>query len=56
MVYFSLSIQESKQVYNFKAKDVGLVFNEWPNHLRGYRHLLANRLHGKEAELCLARS
>ena len=31
-------------------------YNEQTNHLRVYRRLLTNRLHGKAAELCLANS
>ena len=31
-------------------------YNERTNHLRVYRCLLTNRLHGKAAELCLANS
>ena len=49
-------------VYNCEANnvgccyDVGCCYNDWKNHLRVYRCLLTNRLHGKAAEICLAYS
>ena len=55
MVHFSPSIEQRKQVYNCKANNIGgVVYNERMNHLRVYRCLLTDRLHGKAAELCLA--
>ena len=42
-----------------KLTGLGVVscsYNERTNHLRVYRCLLTNRLHGKAAELCLANS
>ena len=29
MVCLSPSIRQQKRVYNYKAKDVGVVYNEW---------------------------
>ena len=51
MVRFSPSIEQGKQGYNYKANDVGVVYNKWTNHLLVYRHLLTNM-----PELCLANS
>ena len=60
MAPFNSSIQQGKQVYNCKASHVGLVYNEQINCLFVYKclliNLLANCLHGKAAELCLANS
>ena len=57
MVRFSHSIEQRKQFYSCKANNLGVVwcsYNEQANHLRVYRHLLTNRLHGKAAKPCLA--
>ena len=41
---FSPIIEQRKQVYNYEANDVGVMYNEWTNHfLHDYRHLLTNR-------------
>ena len=59
MVHFSHSIEQQKQIHSCEANSLGVVwcsYNEQTNHLRVYRHLLTNRLHGKAAELCLANS
>ena len=52
-------VEQQKQIYSCKANSLGVVwcsYNERTNHLRVYRRLLTNRLHGKAAELCLANS
>ena len=49
MVRLSSSIEHQKQVYNYKASNVGVVYDE-------QMHSLANHLRGKAAELCLANS
>ena len=62
MVRFSRSIEQQKQIYSCEANSLDVVwcgvvwcsYNERTNRLRVYRCLLANRLHGKAAELCLA--
>ena len=57
MAHFSPSIQQRKQVYNCKADDVDVVYNERTNRLCFiYKRLLANHLHSKETEQCLADS
>ena len=60
MVHFSYSIEQGKQIiYSCKANSLGVVwcsYNEQTNQLCVYRRLLANHLHGKVAELCLANS
>ena len=59
MVRFSRNIEQRKQIYSYEANSLGGVsysYNEPTNHLRVYRCLLTNRLHGKAAELCLANS
>ena len=59
MVHFSRNIEQRKQIYSYEANRLGVVscsYNERTNHLRVYRCLLTNRLHGKAAELCLANS
>ena len=59
MVRFSHSIEQRKQIYSCKANSLGVAwcsYNERTNHLRVYRRLLTNCLHGKAAELCLANS
>ena len=59
MVRFSRNIEQRKQIYSYEANRLGVVscsYNEWTNHLRIYRLLLTNRLHGKAAELCFANS
>ena len=43
MVCFSHSIEQQKQVYNYEAKDVGVIYNEPMNLSHAYRHLLTNR-------------
>jgi len=43
MVCFSPSIQQRKQVYNWKANNMGVVYNEWTNRSCVYGHLLTNR-------------
>ena len=60
MVHFSRNIEQRKQkICDYEANRLGVVscsYNERTNHLRVYRRLLTNRLHGKAAELCLANS
>ena len=56
MVHFSPSIVQKKQVYNCKANDMSVVYNEQMNHLHVYRRLLTNPSHSKAATLCLASS
>ena len=59
MVHFSRNNKQRKQSYSCEANSLGVVscsYNERTNHLRVYRRLLTNRLHGKAAELCLANS
>ena len=54
MVCFSRNIEQRKQIYSCEANSLGVVlcsYYEWTNHLRVYRRLLTNRLHGKAAEL-----
>ena len=43
MVHFSPSIEQRKQVYNCKANDVDVEYNERTNGLCVYIHLLKNR-------------
>ena len=57
MVHLSPSIDQQKQFYSCKANSLGVVwcsYNEQTNPLCVYRCLLANRVNGKAAELCLA--
>ena len=56
MVPFSPSIQQPKQVYNWEANDVGVLYIEWTIYFCFYRCCLLNHLHGKAAEPCLAKS
>ena len=59
MVRFSHNIEQQNQIYSCEANSLGVVlcsYNEWTNHLCVYRHLFTNRLHGKAAELCLAKN
>ena len=56
MVRYSCSIEQRKQFYYCKANSLVVVwcnYNKWTNHLRIYRRLLTNHLHGKAAELCV---
>ena len=51
MVCFSRNIEQRKQIYSYEANGLGVVscsYNERTNHLRIYRRLLTNRLHGKQ--------
>ena len=59
MIRFSRNIEQRKQIYSSKANALGVAwcsYNERTHRLRVYRRLLANHLHGKAAELCLANS
>ena len=56
VVRSSCSIEHRKQIYSCEANGIGCGvvycnYNEQTNHLRVYRCLLTNRLHGKAAEL-----
>ena len=42
MVCFSPSIEQRKQVYNYKTNDVGVVFNEHTNQVKAAELSLAN--------------
>ena len=56
---FSPSIKQQKQFYICEANVLVVgwcSYNKWMNHSCVYRYLLANRLHGKAAELCLGNS
>ena len=40
---FSLSIELRKQDYNYDGSDVGVVYDEWTNHLCVYLQALVNK-------------
>ena len=55
MVLYSRGFEQRKKFYNCEANSLGVLWRR-TNHLHVYRRLLTNRLHCKEAELCLANS
>ena len=68
MIRFSRSIEQRKQIYSCEANSLGVcgvaikneqivyVLQMFVNNLCVNRRLLANHLHGKAADICLANS